>query len=71
MRVMEILSVSAFVFMLSFYSGDAIEESISLFIVFTLLLSVVLEVYSFPKDSIPVEEDLKKLDEDGYPKNGS
>jgi len=45
------------------------EEAISFSLVLGFLVAVVLEVYRFPKKSIPVEEDLKKLDEKGYLKD--
>ena len=70
MRLLEALVFSGMILLISISSGDRVEKSFSLFIVSFLVFIVFLEVYSFPKENIPVEEDLKKLDGEGFPRRG-
>jgi len=55
-------------FFVSVLSGDGIWKAASLFIVFTFVFTSVFGVYNPPKENVSVEEDLKNLDEEGYPK---
>ncbi|GEM_PF-5231635 len=56
------------VFVASVSMGEPLGRAVSLSVVLSFLLGVICEVYRFPKGSVPVEEDLKKLDQEGYPR---
>ncbi|OYT54591.1 MAG: hypothetical protein B6U72_02195 [Candidatus Altiarchaeales archaeon ex4484_2] len=67
-RYGEVVYCLLVVFVAGISLGEPLGRVVSLSVVLSFLLSIILEVYRFPKGSVPVEEDLKKLDREGYPR---